>query len=466
MKKLILILALALLLCSCVDGATKIGLDRLNWSQSVDGIIFSGTAPGTTTNALYSDSGTLKFNGSSVAGDNGKSPYDIVFNQSSNETWIAYDSVGAVIDNDADIGSLWNAVIPQYKSGNNVRASIAIQSYQGAISYTNETLWVYPFMQITGLNRPKIATWDDISIFHGNLSDYYNQEILITGLELGYYGTANYTHSHIYLGNPLSCWIEKNYCHYKNVAGMSYSSSNRGGIWLVGNMTYSWMNYIEKNDIVHLRLTNTTDNFIIGNGIDSQKLNSMAIYMSGTVNNNKIMQNHIVANKNAALYLAAGATAYFVQFSNNYIEPYGATHVAGSTEYGVNTVANAIGWTISENMFVGLGAIAWHCEGGAVGSKFVNNVVYNGNQENNAIYSDVRLAEVNAGDCEGNIISGNNFINTVTTVKAAAIQEAGGPETPNYNRLGGNTIIGSGYVDDVVKIGAQSTEADNIYRAS
>ena len=35
MKKLILILALALLLCSCVDGATKIGLDRLNWSQSL-----------------------------------------------------------------------------------------------------------------------------------------------------------------------------------------------------------------------------------------------------------------------------------------------------------------------------------------------------------------------------------------------------------------------------------------------
>ena len=38
MKKLILILALVLLLCSCVDAATKIGLDRLNWSQSADGV--------------------------------------------------------------------------------------------------------------------------------------------------------------------------------------------------------------------------------------------------------------------------------------------------------------------------------------------------------------------------------------------------------------------------------------------
>jgi len=35
MRKIILFLALALLLCGCVDGATKIGLDRLNWSQSM-----------------------------------------------------------------------------------------------------------------------------------------------------------------------------------------------------------------------------------------------------------------------------------------------------------------------------------------------------------------------------------------------------------------------------------------------
>ncbi len=35
MKKIILILALALLLCSCADAATKIGLDRLNWSQDL-----------------------------------------------------------------------------------------------------------------------------------------------------------------------------------------------------------------------------------------------------------------------------------------------------------------------------------------------------------------------------------------------------------------------------------------------
>lgn len=79
MKKLILILALALLLCSCADAATKIGLDRLNWSQSIDGIKFSGTAPASTTGVLYNDSGTLKFNGSNIGGGSGgASPYDYI----------------------------------------------------------------------------------------------------------------------------------------------------------------------------------------------------------------------------------------------------------------------------------------------------------------------------------------------------------------------------------------------------
>lgn len=64
MRKIVSILVLLLLLCSCVDGITKIGLDRLNWDHSLpsgDGIIFSGIAPHTTAGTLYSGSGTLKF---------------------------------------------------------------------------------------------------------------------------------------------------------------------------------------------------------------------------------------------------------------------------------------------------------------------------------------------------------------------------------------------------------------------
>lgn len=72
MRKLIFILILTMLLCGSVEGATKIGLDRLNWSQSLpsgEGITFSGTAPASTTGVLYSDSsGTLKFGTSTISG--------------------------------------------------------------------------------------------------------------------------------------------------------------------------------------------------------------------------------------------------------------------------------------------------------------------------------------------------------------------------------------------------------------
>lgn len=63
MRQLILILALALL----VSGAGAIKWGDIEMRDGA-GIIFSGTAPGTTTNALYSDAGTLKFNGGSIGG--------------------------------------------------------------------------------------------------------------------------------------------------------------------------------------------------------------------------------------------------------------------------------------------------------------------------------------------------------------------------------------------------------------
>lgn len=73
MKKIIFVL-LFIILTGCVDGVTKIGLDRLNWDQSLpngDGIIFSGTAPPTTNGTLYSESGALMFDGAPVGGNAG-----------------------------------------------------------------------------------------------------------------------------------------------------------------------------------------------------------------------------------------------------------------------------------------------------------------------------------------------------------------------------------------------------------
>jgi len=57
------------MLVGCVDGATKIGLDRLNWSQSLpsgEGVKFSGTAPTSTINKVYMDDGKFSVNGSEL----------------------------------------------------------------------------------------------------------------------------------------------------------------------------------------------------------------------------------------------------------------------------------------------------------------------------------------------------------------------------------------------------------------
>ncbi|MFA5408701.1 MAG: glycosyl hydrolase family 28-related protein [Bacilli bacterium] len=69
---------------------TKIGLDRLNWSQSIDGIKFSGTVPEVTAGTLYSNSGTLKFDGSKVIEN-----FNIV-------NLIDYGTVGDGVEDDTD----------------------------------------------------------------------------------------------------------------------------------------------------------------------------------------------------------------------------------------------------------------------------------------------------------------------------------------------------------------------------
>lgn len=73
MKLFILALAMAMLAGSAMAAEPRINTAQVNWTQTIpsgEGIIFSGTAPGTTTNALYSDGGTLKFNGEDI----GKAP--------------------------------------------------------------------------------------------------------------------------------------------------------------------------------------------------------------------------------------------------------------------------------------------------------------------------------------------------------------------------------------------------------
>lgn len=70
MRKILILLALAIMLVgSAMAAEPRINTAQVNWTQTMpsgEGIIFSGTVPATTTNTLYSDSGTLKFNGAAI----------------------------------------------------------------------------------------------------------------------------------------------------------------------------------------------------------------------------------------------------------------------------------------------------------------------------------------------------------------------------------------------------------------
>ena len=147
MKKFILILALALLLCGCTDAATKIGLDRLNWSQSIDGIKFSGTAPASTTGKLYNDSGTLKFNGSEITG--GIAPCDAQISKSGSNT-ILNDRNGTEIISSSNAGGVINyAINHSYHSiyihpGNySITESIDLRTYACHLEGAGKTTILY-----------------------------------------------------------------------------------------------------------------------------------------------------------------------------------------------------------------------------------------------------------------------------------------------------------------------------------
>jgi hypothetical protein len=95
MKIIYLALALALLIGSAMAAEPRINTAQVNWTQSLpsgEGVVFSGTAPGTTTNALYSDGGTLKFNGAAI----GNAGYDVRITKSGT-TYTATSSAGAIL---------------------------------------------------------------------------------------------------------------------------------------------------------------------------------------------------------------------------------------------------------------------------------------------------------------------------------------------------------------------------------
>ena len=433
MKKFILILALALLLCSYADAATKIGLDRLNWSQNIDGIKFSGTAPATTADVLYADGDELMFDGHQVAAG----AYDVIIKSVSGVGCFAYSQSGKLLASDTaapyDIGAVYNAAISPYINGNDCKIKVVFDaSENGGTMYTNSTLWLYAYIQLEGLNCPNIKTWDNINMMKNNYTGIENRDIVIRNLYLIKCGTEAYTYRHIKLTSPLHCTVDQ-----VSMDGdyTTYSSSFRGGLLLDnGGESYCWENRVLNSNMPHLEIAGCTDNWIESCIFTTRGCYNYTMYLrtnnSIPANNNKINKCHFVGGTSYGIFIkSTGAEAIWI--TGCYFEDVGTTSVAGIRVE--NSITHAI---ISENYFSGLDGSGISFKGKY--SNIHDNEFVDCNSANNG-YDDIDLVSCHTSRIYSN--SGSNAV--ATTAKGYLVDD------DNYNFIWSNIAKGDGYTSHV-----------------
>lgn len=404
MKKLILILALALLLCSCVDGATKIGLDRLNWSQSIDGIKFSGTAPASTTGVLYNDSGTLKFNGTDVSLGGGGTYYATVG---------ATDDCDYITDGIADEVQL-NTALAENRY---VRTIGNLHIAASVTPVANNVLVVGGTISRGNLNDELIySTADDISIIgdggtlEGNSSTNSNLKSIIrlTGNNLTIRDiTVQNTY---YYGIELSSTRNTSVinCRVFNCTNATTKYATGGGIIVYDNSSDILIqgNRISKAGWMGISVAGDTSNSewvrIIGNDV-SYVYSNFGIGVAG--NSSRPSSNVVVKGNNVRRTCRENINFYNVYFSTIADN----TCAYATTDYGI---------------------CCWECIGNSI----------TGNTVSYSYKSGIAL-----DSCYACTVNGNSIIDAVTGgsgtgtygihVKAAA------GKTASYNSVSGNTVI-------------------------
>jgi len=442
MRKLILILALALLLCvCCAQGATRIGLDRLNWSQSIDGIKFSGTAPTATTDKLYSDSGVLKFNGKEIDGT-----YHGFIRQSG-ATLYAYSST-ALVTSGTDFGTVFNALVNTLRSGTTCNAVIYVDT---ANASTTTPGYLYSNLSVvsSGIGRASISTGSNIALFQVNSTSTAINYIRIKGFDLAYTGTNPYTTAHINLYNTSYSIVDDVYTSTPNLA---YSSSNQGGIRIDGLLYHAWLNKITNCHAHRIRLNNATDNWVFGNTICSWETNGDAIYLSGSCNNLKLSQNHIIVTKLYGLVVASGTTQDGLHITDNWFEPQDGWQAGEEQQaiYSLGTIQNSI---VSNNHVRNMGSVGFNFDGGLKYSICSSNEFYNCNMANNANYRCISLGATSTT----NAFVGNKGRAVGITTKAPFMWGC------DYASYTSNVIVGT-FSDDITNVGTGSIETGTISR--
>jgi len=433
MRKLILFLALALLLCICADGATKIGLDRLNWSQSIGGVKFTGTAPESTAGVLYNDSGIISFNNHPVS----NAAFDILIKSINGTGAFAYTQNGKLLASDTiapyDVGAVYNTAIAPYVNGNDCKIKVLFDaSENGGDMNTNSTMWLYAYIQVEGLNCPWIKTWDNINMFESNYTGTENRDIVIRDLYLWKSGSGAYTSRHIKLMSPLHCTVD-----YVSMDGdySTYSSSFRGGLLLDnGGESYCWENRVMNSNMPLLEIAGCTDNWIQNCIFTTRGCFNYTMHLrtnnSIPANNNKIYRCHFVGGTSYGIYINS-TNAEAIWITGSYFEDVGTTTLAGI--YVENSITHAV---ISENYFSGLDGSGIRFNGKY--SNIHDNEFVNCNSNDNG-KSDIDFASGHTSRIYSN--SGSN--NVGSSAKGYLVDDA------NYNFIWANIAKGDGYTSHV-----------------
>jgi hypothetical protein len=433
MRKLILVLALALLLCSCGDAATKIGLDRLNWSQSIDGVKFSGTAPTTMADVLYSDGGKIMFGAHPAS----TSTHDVIIKSVSGSGVFAYSQAGELLASDTvtpyDAGKVFNVAVLPFVNGNDCKIKVVFDASESAgVMHTNSTMYLYSYMQVDGMNFPWISTWDNIDMMKLNATGAENRDVTIRNIELYKKGTGAYTKRHINLTSPLHCTID-----YVSMDGdyTTYSSSFRGGLLLDnGGESYCWENRVMNSNMPLLEIAGCTDNWIQNCIFTTRGCFNYTMHLrtnnSIPANNNKIYRCHFVGGTSYGIYINS-TNAEAIWITGSYFEDVGTTTLAGI--YVENSITHAV---ISENYFSGLDGSGIRFNGKY--SNIHDNEFVNCNSNDNG-KSDIDFASGHTSRIYSN--SGSN--NVGSSAKGYLVDDA------NYNFIWANIAKGDGYTSHV-----------------
>lgn len=345
MKKIILILCMILLLCGCVDGATKIGLDRLNWSQSLpsgEGIKFSGTAPAVTTDKLYSDGGVLKF------GDRTISDMQTIYAQ----------DYGVVPDDDIDDSAALQAAL-------NAGRRKIIQLPEGEINVVNTTITIAGDLEFCGTGR---AT--TVINMTGPLSKFLltGNRVIIRDMFLH---ATDYTSLHgIYVNDDVHYWEIDN-CWIKGFGKNTNWNSPGAGIYIsdscyIGLISNSLIDtcfigvYGDGSSLNALSLHNLRTNVNIQDGIYFEAPSSHGIVLSDCSAEGNGRNGILLSNVQQALvegcYLGLNAySGLFVSGTDDNITG-GIVTISGNTFYengASNNVASLECYEVNRTLIMG-----------------------------------------------------------------------------------------------------------------